>query len=38
VSLGVELDSPARRLYERVGFAPGERVGGAITMIARLPG
>jgi len=34
VSLSVELDNPARRLYERVGFEPYEEADGAITMVA----
>jgi GNAT superfamily N-acetyltransferase len=35
VSLSVERDNPARRLYERLGFVPFELAGDAITMILR---
>ncbi len=35
LSLSVEADNPAARLYERVGFVPVGRVGGSATM--RLP-
>lgn len=34
VSLSVEIDNPALRLYERVGFKRLERVEGAWTMVA----
>ena len=33
LSLSVELDNPARRLYERVGFVEVDRAGGAATMV-----
>ncbi len=33
LSLSVEADNPARRLYQRVGFRDFERVGGAWTMV-----
>jgi ribosomal protein S18 acetylase RimI-like enzyme len=36
VSLSVEEDNPAMRLYERVGFIAANRVDGAATMILRL--
>lgn len=36
LSLSVEPDNHARRLYERVGFAPVGRLGGSITMILHL--
>jgi ribosomal protein S18 acetylase RimI-like enzyme len=38
VSLSVEPDNPARRLYERLGFKPTGPVDGAITMVRRLTG
>jgi ribosomal protein S18 acetylase RimI-like enzyme len=36
VSLSVETDNPAARLYERLGFRPVARVGGAWTMVVEL--
>jgi ribosomal protein S18 acetylase RimI-like enzyme len=36
VSLSVEVDNRARRLYERFGFQELERVDGAVTMLATL--
>lgn len=36
-SLSVEPDNYARRLYERVGFRTVDEVGGALTMLLRLP-
>jgi ribosomal protein S18 acetylase RimI-like enzyme len=36
VSLSVEEDNPAMRLYERVGFVSVDRVKGSATMILRL--
>ncbi|MEO7572641.1 MAG: GNAT family N-acetyltransferase [Acidimicrobiales bacterium] len=36
LSLSVEIDNPATRLYERVGFAPVGRVGGSATMLLSL--
>ena len=36
VSLSVERDNPARRLYERLGFRPVGAVGGSMTMLLRL--
>ena len=36
LSLSVEHDNPARRLYQRLGFRPYEEVGGAITLVLRL--
>jgi ribosomal protein S18 acetylase RimI-like enzyme len=36
VSLSVEKDNPATRLYERVGFHAVDTVGGAWTMVAEL--
>jgi hypothetical protein len=37
ISLSVETDNPARRLYEPFGFRDLESVDGAVTMIATLP-
>ena len=37
VSLSVELDNPARRLYESLGFSKVELVGGSWTMLAPVP-
>jgi ribosomal protein S18 acetylase RimI-like enzyme len=34
VSLSVEFDNPAARLYERLGFRRVEVIGGAWTMVA----
>lgn len=34
VSLSVELDNPARRLYERMGFTRYDEADGAMTMVA----
>jgi ribosomal protein S18 acetylase RimI-like enzyme len=36
LSLSVELDNPALRLYESLGFERLERVGGACTLVLRL--
>jgi len=36
LSLSVELDNPALRLYESLGFERLERVGGAWTLVLRL--
>lgn len=36
VSLSVEIDNPARRLYEELGFASLEDTGGAVTMVRTL--
>jgi ribosomal protein S18 acetylase RimI-like enzyme len=36
VSLSVERDNPARRLYERFGFAQVGELGGSLTMLRRL--
>jgi ribosomal protein S18 acetylase RimI-like enzyme len=36
VSLSVEDDNPARRLYETLGFRPVSRGGGAVTMVLEL--
>jgi ribosomal protein S18 acetylase RimI-like enzyme len=36
LSLSVELDNPALRLYESLGFERVERVGGAWTLVLRL--
>jgi ribosomal protein S18 acetylase RimI-like enzyme len=36
LSLSVEVDNPAVRLYERQGFAVVERSGGAFTMVCTL--
>ncbi|HKJ11222.1 MAG TPA: GNAT family N-acetyltransferase [Ornithinimicrobium sp.] len=36
LSLSVELDNPARRLYERCDFVPVEVAEGAVTMLLRL--
>ena len=36
LSLSVELDNPARRIYERAGFAPAGRSGGSVTLLAAL--
>lgn len=33
VSLSVETDNPALSLYDRLGFAPAETVGDAVTMV-----
>lgn len=38
VSLSVELDNPAVRLYQRLGFRPVARVGGAWTMVVDVGG
>ena len=38
MSLSVELDNPARALYQRLGFVTAGRVGGAFTMVLRLAG
>ncbi len=37
LSLSVERDNYARRLYERVGFRQVDEVGGALTMLLQLP-
>jgi len=37
ISLSVELDNPALRLYERLRFRRVGRVGGAWTLVARTP-
>jgi RimJ/RimL family protein N-acetyltransferase len=37
ISLSVERENPARRLYQRVGFRDVEPVGGAWTMLAEAP-
>lgn len=37
VSLSVEPDNPARRVYERAGFVPVSRSGGAVTMLWTAP-
>lgn len=37
LSLSVERDNYARRLYERVGFRQVDEVGGSLTMLLRLP-
>ena len=37
LSLSVESDNPALRLYERLGFRRHEQLGGAWTMLLRLP-
>ncbi len=37
VSLSVERDNYARRLYERVGFRQVDEVSGALTMLLQLP-
>lgn len=37
LSLSVEPDNYARRLYERVGFRPVDEVNGSLTMLLRLP-
>jgi ribosomal protein S18 acetylase RimI-like enzyme len=37
VSLSVEPDNPARRLYERLGFSKVGVVGGSWTMVCRMP-
>jgi ribosomal protein S18 acetylase RimI-like enzyme len=37
VSLSVEIDNPARRLYERLGFRQTGVVGGSLTMTVDLP-
>lgn len=36
LSLSVELENPAARLYERLGFITVERLGGAVTMVLTL--
>ena len=36
VSLSVEVDNPARRLYERAGFEVVEHVEGSVTMVVDL--
>lgn len=36
LSLSVERDNPARRLYERTGFLTVDDAGGAFTMLLRL--
>ena len=36
LSLSVDLDNPARRLYERSGFVPLEEKEGAVVMLLRL--
>ena len=36
LSLSVEPDNPARRVYERAGFAPVGTNGGAVTMLLEL--
>jgi len=36
LSLSVEPDNPARRLYEQLGFEAVGGVGGSITMLLRL--
>ena len=38
LSLSVERDNDARRLYERAGFGPVTQAGGSTTMLLRLPG
>jgi len=37
VSLSVELENPALRLYQRLGFQRAGRVGGAWTLIVEVP-
>jgi ribosomal protein S18 acetylase RimI-like enzyme len=37
VSLSVETDNPARNLYQRAGFVPVGRSGGAETMVWTSP-
>lgn len=36
LSLSVEQDNPARRLYDRVGFEKVGKMGGSLTMLLRL--
>jgi ribosomal protein S18 acetylase RimI-like enzyme len=36
LSLSVEVENPALRLYERLGFVAVDRAGGALTMVLDL--
>ena len=36
ISLSVSIDNPARRLYERMGFAPVKQEGDSLTMLKHL--